>query len=42
MPAEQVGAIEEGRVQLTIGAGAFRKLGVHDEPPPSEQFRADS
>jgi hypothetical protein len=41
VPSEVVGAIEEGRVQLTIGAEEFKELGTHDEPPPSEQFRPD-
>ena len=41
VPSEHVGTIEEGRVHLTIGADAFKKLGDHAEPPPSEQFRSD-
>ena len=39
VPSEKVGTIEEGRVHLTIGADAFKELGAHDEPPPSEQYR---
>jgi hypothetical protein len=41
VPAEVVGTIEEGRVHLTISPAQFEELGEHDEPPPSEQFRAD-
>lgn len=41
VPSEVVGTIEEGRVHLTIDADAFKHLDARDEPPPSEQFRAD-
>ena len=41
VPAEIVGEIEEGRVQLTISQDEFDALSDHEEPPPSEQFRAD-
>lgn len=41
VPAEVVGAIEEGRVHLTISEREFDELEHHEEPPPSEQFRAD-
>jgi hypothetical protein len=41
VPSEVVGTIEEGRVHLTIDADAFKRLDAHDEPPPSQQFRAD-
>jgi uncharacterized protein YrrD len=41
VPSEHVGTIEEGRVHLTIDGDAFKQLDAHDEPPPSEQFRAD-
>lgn len=40
VPSEVVGRIEDGRVHLTISHGDFDALGAHDEPPPSEQFRA--
>ena len=40
VPAEAVGAIVEGRIELTIDADAFERLDEHEEPPPSEQFRA--
>lgn len=41
VPAEVVGTIEEGRVHLTIPQAEFDRLEDHEEPPPSEQFRAD-
>lgn len=41
VPAENVGTIVEGRVELTISADEFGKLADFREPPPSEQFRAD-
>ena len=40
VPAEVVGPIVDGRVELTIDADAFDRLDAHEEPPPSEQFRA--
>lgn len=40
VPSELVGTIEEGRVHLTIPSERFDELGEHEEPPPSEQFRA--
>jgi hypothetical protein len=40
VPAELVGTIVEGRVQLTISSGDFDRLEEHEEPPPSEQFRS--
>jgi sporulation protein YlmC with PRC-barrel domain len=41
VPAEVVGAIEEGIVHLTISKQEFETLEHHGEVPPSEQFRAD-
>ena len=41
VPAEAVGAIEEGRVHLTIGRHAFDGLDEHEDVPPSEQFRPE-
>jgi hypothetical protein len=41
VPAEVVGEIEEGRVHLTISRNEFDALADHDEPPPSQQFRAE-
>jgi hypothetical protein len=40
VPSEQVGTIENGRVHLRIDADAFKRLGAHTEPPPSERFPA--
>lgn len=40
VPSEAVGEIVEGRVNLTLSEDAFDALGEHEEPPPSEQFRA--
>jgi hypothetical protein len=33
--AEWVGTITEGRVELQLDAGAFERLGAHDERPRS-------
>jgi uncharacterized protein YrrD len=38
VPAESVGSIVEGRVQLSLDAAAFKRLGDYDEPPPSEEI----
>lgn len=40
VPAEVVGSIVEGTVELTIDERAFDVLDTHEEPPPSEQFRS--
>jgi len=32
VPSEEVGAIEEGAVHLTIGADAYRRLRPYEEP----------
>ena len=40
VPSEVVGAIYEGRVELTIDEEEFGRLDDHEEPPPSEQFVA--
>ena len=40
VPAEVVGSIVEGTVELTIDERAFDVLDAHEEPPPSEQFRS--
>lgn len=40
VPAEIVGTIVEGRVELTIDRDAFGRLEHHEEPPPSERFLA--
>jgi sporulation protein YlmC with PRC-barrel domain len=39
VPAEVVGSIVEGTVELTIDERAFHVLDAHEEPPPSEQLR---
>ncbi len=40
VPSEQVGAIEEGAVHLTIDADAFAAAGDYEEPPPGQRFLA--
>ena len=34
VPSEQVGAIEEGTVHLTIDADEYARLEPYEEPPP--------
>jgi uncharacterized protein YrrD len=34
VPSENVGAIEEGTVHLTIGADEYGRLEPYEEPPP--------
>ena len=41
VPAEQVGPITEGRVQLAITAATFERLGEYEEPAPSEELSAE-
>ena len=36
VPAERVGTITTGHVQLRISGAEFERLGKFDEPPPSE------
>ena len=38
VPSEQVGAIEEGTVHLTIDADAYGRLMSYEEPPPGGRF----
>lgn len=38
VPAESVGTITEGRVQLHLGPDAADRLDPFDEPPPSEEI----
>jgi hypothetical protein len=38
VPAEVVGEITEGNVQLRLSADEVKKLGDFKEPPPSEEF----
>ncbi len=40
VPSEQVGAIEEGTVHLTIDADAYRRSAPYEAPPPGERFLA--
>jgi len=42
VPAESVGTIREGRVELDLDADSFAGLDDHDEPPPSETIRSDT
>ena len=40
VPSEQVGAIEEGAVHLTIDAESYGRSERYQEPPPGERFLA--
>jgi hypothetical protein len=40
VPSEQVGAIEEGTVHLTIDAEAYGRSAPYEKPRPGERFRA--
>jgi uncharacterized protein YrrD len=40
VPAEEVKAIYEGRIELKLSGDQFDKLGEYDEPPKSERFLA--
>jgi uncharacterized protein YrrD len=40
VPSEQVGAIEEGTVHLTIDALAFAELPPYEAPPSGQRFLA--
>jgi Uncharacterized protein conserved in bacteria (DUF2171) len=37
VPAERVGEITEGRVELTLAPAEVERLGGYEEPPPSGQ-----
>jgi len=39
VPAEVVGAITEGSVQLQLSGDDIDRLGEYKEPPPSEELR---
>jgi hypothetical protein len=41
VPAEKVGTITEGRVQLQLDGSAFERLGEYEEPPSSEVIAPD-
>lgn len=38
VPAEVVGTITEGSVQLSLSGDQVKELGEFEEPPPSEEF----
>jgi hypothetical protein len=42
VPAEQVGAITEGTVQLKLGRSAFDALGEYEEPAESIEVEGDA
>jgi hypothetical protein len=42
VPSELVTRITEGRVELDLDQDGFDGLGDYDEPPPSEEVRADT
>ena len=42
VPAERVGTIIEGRVQLDFDAQTFDELDEHGDVPPSAEIRADT
>jgi hypothetical protein len=42
VPAERVGEIVEGRVELDLLSDELERLGDHGEQPPSAQIRADT
>jgi hypothetical protein len=42
VPSELVAQIVEGRVELDLDQDGFDALGDYDEPPPSEEIRADT
>jgi hypothetical protein len=42
VPAESVGTIVEGQVELDLDEDQFNELDEHTGTPPSEQIRADT
>jgi hypothetical protein len=42
VPAERVGTIVEGRVELDLDREGFDRLGDHGDTPPSAQIRPDT
>jgi len=42
VPAERVGTIFEGRVELDLDSQEFDRLGEHGAQPPSAEIRADT
>jgi len=40
VPSENVGAIEEGTIHLTIDADTYGRSAAYDEPPKGERFLA--
>jgi hypothetical protein len=41
VPAEQVGVITEGRIQLKLSGAAVQRLGEYEEPPTSAQIEPE-
>lgn len=42
VPAERVRSIFEGRIELDLTKDRFDRLEAYEEPPPSEEIRADT
>jgi hypothetical protein len=42
VPAERVGRISEGEVELALTPDEFERLGEHGEQPPSAEIRSDT
>ena len=42
VPSERVVTITEGRVELDVGPDEFERLDEFEQPPPSEEIRADT
>jgi Uncharacterized protein conserved in bacteria (DUF2171) len=42
VPADKVRDIFEGLVELDLDRDRFERLGEYDQPPPSEEIRADT
>ena len=42
VPAERVGTITEGRIEVDLSADEFDRLDEHGEVPPSAQVRHDT
>jgi hypothetical protein len=42
VPAERVGRIVEGRVEVDLDRDEFGRLGEHGEIPPSAEIRSDT
>jgi hypothetical protein len=42
VPAERVGRISDGEVELDLTVDEFHRLGEHGEQPPSAEIRSDT